>query len=102
MSKEMPFMEHLIELRKRVIRSVLGVTVAFFVAYHYSERAFDFLVRPLCKAFGQKECSMVYTGIAEPFLVYLKVGVVGGIFLAAPWLFYQIWGFISPGLKEKE
>jgi sec-independent protein translocase protein TatC len=101
MGNEMSFLEHLIELRKRLVRSLWGVVIGFLVVYHFSEKLYDFLLQPLCKVLGEK-CSVVYTGIAEPFLVYLKVGFVGGIFLAIPWIFFQIWQFISPGLKSHE
>src|SRR3989338_8715884 len=98
----MTFLDHLTELRRRLIRSCLGLLVGFLIAYYYSEEFYEILSKPLCQAFEQGRCSLVFTDVAEPFLVYLKVGLVGGLFLAIPWIFFQIWGFIRPGLKDRE
>lgn len=98
---EMSFLEHLIELRRRIILSAWGVLVGFALVYHFSEKLYDVLLTPLCQVLRDK-CSVVYTGMTEPFMVYLKVGIIGGIFLALPWIFYQLWMFISPGLRETE
>lgn len=100
--EEMPFFGHLTELRNRIVHSFAGVLVGFLVAYAYAEKIFDWLLQPLCAAFKKPDCPVVFTGVAEPFMVYLKVGFIGGIFLAAPWIFYQVWGFIRPGLHAHE
>ena len=94
--------EHLMELRKRVIHSIVGVLIGFLLVYHFAERLFDILLIPLCRAFKRTHCPIAYTSVVEPFLVYLKVGLLGGTLLAVPWVFYQIWLFISPGLKPNE
>lgn len=99
---EMTILNHLNDLRKRIVRSFIGVLIGFLCVYHFSELLFQWLMNPMCAAIGQADCPVVYTGIAEPFMVYLKVGFLGGIFLAAPWIFYQVWGFISPGLHSHE
>lgn len=102
-SSEMSFLQHLIELRKRVIRSLWGVVIGFGIAYYFSSQVYDWMLAPLCEAFHDTgKCPVVYLGVAEPFMVYLKAGLIGGIFLASPWIFYQIWCFISPGLKSTE
>ncbi len=98
----MSFWEHVIELRKRVVLCLWGILVCFLVTYHFSERIFQFLMTPLCETFQDRACRMIYTSVAEPFLVYLKVGIVGGVFVSTPWILYQLWLFISPGLKAKE
>ncbi|MDB5038553.1 MAG: preprotein translocase subunit TatC [Bacteriovoracaceae bacterium] len=98
---EMSFLDHLVEFRMRVIRSLIGVLVGFALVYHFSEQLYNFLLQPLCRTFNDR-CPVVYSGVAEPFLVYLKVGFVGGLFLAIPWIFYQLWMFISPGLHGNE
>lgn len=103
MNSEMSFIQHLVELRKRIIRSLVGVLIGFGLCYHFAEAIFDFLLKPLCHAFQKDgDCPIVYTGVAEPFLVYLKVGLLGGFFLSIPWIFYQVWQFISPGLHFHE
>lgn len=99
---EMTILEHLNDLRQRIVRAFVGVLVGFLCVYHFSETIFQWLMQPMCTAFGKPECPVVYTGVAEPFMVYLKVGFLGGIFLSAPWIFYQVWGFISPGLHAHE
>jgi len=98
----MSFLEHFSELRKRLIRASLGVLMGFFIAYHFAEEIFDWLLRPLCAAFKNSECRLITIGVAEAFLVYLKTGLLGGVFLGAPWVFYQIWKFVAPGLKPNE
>ncbi len=102
MSAEMSFWDHLGELRKRILRSALGVGIGFGVAYYFSEEAFNFLMQPLCLAFRNPECSLQALSLMEAFLVYLKTGIIGGIFIAAPWIFYQLWAFVKPALRENE
>ena len=99
---EMAFLDHLVDLRKRVVRALQGVLIAFLLVYHFSQQIFDWLMKPLCNAFQKSECPVVYTGVIEPFMIYLKVGFVGALFASAPWTFYQLWLFIRPGLKESE
>ena len=99
---EMPILEHIRELRSRLIRALVGVLIGFLVCYGFSEQIFDWLMKPLCSAFNRDHCPIVYTGVAEPFMVYLKLGFIGGIFVSAPWLFFQAWKFISPGLHAHE
>src|SRR5262245_10979668 len=97
----MPFLEHLTELRRRLLQSLAAVGVCFLVAYNFAEPIFRWLTRPFDKAYQEvfkKAPNLIYTGMAEPFLVYLKVGILAGCFLASPVVFYQIWRFIAPGL----
>lgn len=98
----MTLIDHLRELRKRLFASAVGLLLIFFVVYHFAEDIFDFLIRPLCLQFETGKCPMVYTSVTEPFLVYLKVGITGALFVGAPWIFFQIWLFVSPGLKPSE
>jgi sec-independent protein translocase protein TatC len=99
---EMGFWDHLVELRKRVLLALWGVLVGFVLTYVFSEEIFNEMVAPLCEALGNQECKLQALGLMEPFLVYLKVGFIGGLFLAAPWIFYQLWAFVSPGLRPQE
>jgi sec-independent protein translocase protein TatC len=99
---EMSFLDHLVELRQRVVHALWGVVVGFIIVYSFSEKIFQWLSSPLCEAFKNKSCQMITTGVAEAFLVYLKTGILGGLFLASPWIFFQIWKFISPGLHARE
>lgn len=102
MTAEMSFLEHIGELRTRVLRSVIGVGVGFVIVYSQAEWVFSKLMEPLCGAFKNRECQLITLGLAEAFVVYLKTAIVGGIFLAAPWVFFQVWQFISPGLHAHE
>lgn len=102
MSQEMNFLGHLTELRSRVLKSAIGVGLGFALAYSFAEEIFWQLMQPLCGAFENQTCQLITTGVAEAFFVYLKTGIVAGIFISAPWIFYQIWKFVEPGLLPSE
>ena len=101
LSDKAPLLEHLIELRNRMMISVLAILVGFLVCYIFSEDIFLFLVRPLRKILGP-ESRMIFTGLHEAFLTYMKVAFFSGLFLAVPVIFIQFWKFIAPGLYEDE
>lgn len=96
-----PFMEHLTELRDRLIRSSIAVGIGFIIAYCFKERLFDFLTAPLITALGP-DSKMIYTSLPEAFLTYIKVSLLTGIAMATPVLFYEFWMFVSPGLYRNE
>jgi sec-independent protein translocase protein TatC len=100
----MPLMAHLEELRKRIIFSVLGVIVGFLPCWSYADRIFGLLQQPLIRALHHHGLSggLVYLNPTEPFNLYLEVGFVAGLFTASPFVFYQLWLFIAPGLYRKE
>jgi sec-independent protein translocase protein TatC len=102
MTSQMTFLEHLSDLRRRVIHAAWGILVGFAIAYGFSKQIFEWVKTPVCDALEMQDCSIVYLGLAEPFLVYLKLGIIGGIFVSSPWIFYQIWKFIKPGLHADE
>jgi len=96
----MSLLEHLEELRRRLFWSLVSVAVAFFPCWIYVREIFAFLQRPIDKIRpGQK---LVFTGLADPFLLYFKVAALAALFLAAPFVLYQLWGFIAPGLYKRE
>jgi sec-independent protein translocase protein TatC len=95
---KMPFMEHLGELRTRIVRALLCLLVGTGIALPFAEKIVDFLARPITKL-GYK---LVFTAPAEAFWVQMKVGLIVGLFIAAPGILWQVWGFISPGLHEHE
>ena len=80
----MPLTSHLIELRKRLIVSVVAVLVGFGASYAFSENLFQFLAAPLVAALPPGTDALVFIGIIEPFFTYLKVAIVAGIILASP------------------
>ena len=100
----MSFLDHLEELRRRLIYSLLSVGVAFGVAWYFSDRIFDLMQRPIVQALRNHKLDekLVYLNPTEPFNLYLKVGLVAGLFLASPLVLYQVWLFISPGLYRRE
>ena len=100
----MSFLDHLEELRRRIIYSLIAVAVGFFACWGYAERIFAIMQRPIMDALhrnGMPE-KLVYLNPTEPFNLYLKIGALAGLFVASPVVLYQVWLFISPGLYRKE
>jgi sec-independent protein translocase protein TatC len=95
---KMPFLEHLGELRTRIVRALVALLIGTGIALPFSEKIVDFLARPVTKL-GYK---LVFTAPAEAFWVQMKVGLIVGLFIAAPGILWQVWGFIAPGLHEHE
>jgi sec-independent protein translocase protein TatC len=100
----MGFLEHLEELRKRIIYSLISVAVGFFACWGFAERIFGIMQRPIMEALHRNGLpeKLVYLNPTEPFNLYLKVGFMAGLFLASPLVLYQVWMFISPGLYRSE
>jgi sec-independent protein translocase protein TatC len=102
--KEMPLLEHLAELRRRLMWSAVAFIIAFGVCYYYSSRIYDFLAAPLAHALearGEKP-QMIYTALYEVFFTYIKVGFFAAAFVSFPVVATQLWLFIAPGLYKKE
>lgn len=101
--KKMPLLEHLIELRQRLVYSVAAFLGCFIVAYYFHTQIFNFLVEPLQKVFdGQSGRRMIFTAPTEAFFTYIKVAFFAGICLAFPLIANQIWKFVAPGLYKHE
>jgi sec-independent protein translocase protein TatC len=100
----MPLLAHLEELRKRIIFSILGVVVGFFSCWSFANRIFGRMQEPIIQALRHHGFSggLVYLNPTEPFNLYLEVGFVAGLFAASPFVFYQLWLFIAPGLYRRE
>lgn len=99
---QMTLVEHLRELRKRLIISVLAVTVGMLIVFLFYDPIFDWLVRPYCDTSNDNECTLLQTDPLEGFGVRIRIAGYGGIALAMPVLLWQIWRFVSPGLYDKE
>jgi len=97
----MSFLDHLDELRTRLIRSLLAVVVGFLVAFAFIERIFAFIMRPLQEVLPDGG-RLIYTEPAEAFLLYMKVAALVGLLLATPVVLYQVWLFVAPGLYANE
>jgi sec-independent protein translocase protein TatC len=95
------FIEHLEDLRKRLIVSVIAVGIGFIICYIFSKEIFQFLMMPLQKALPQG-ATMIFTTPAEAFFTYMKVGLLAGVFVASPVVLYQIWLFVAPALYSHE
>jgi len=95
---KMPFMEHLGELRTRIMRSLFWLLGGTFIALFRAEQITDYLARPVTKL-GYK---LVFTAPAEAFWVQMKVALIVGIFIASPGILWQVWAFIAPGLYRRE
>ncbi len=97
----MSFLDHLDELRRRLVVSVVSVLVGFLVAFFFIERIFAFVMRPL-QAVLPDGGKLVYTEPAEAFLLYMKIAFLVGLFLALPVVLFQLWMFVAPGLYSHE
>jgi len=97
----MPLVAHLIELRGRVLRAVLAILVAFLALYPFANQLYAWLSEPL-RVYLPEGSSMIATDVAAPFFAPLKLTLVLGVFLAIPYVLYQIWSFIAPGLYKHE
>jgi sec-independent protein translocase protein TatC len=96
----MTFLEHLDELRVRLVRSLLSLVVGFGLCFRFSEQIFHFITEPLRQAYPQVQ--FIYTEPTEAFFLYMKVSFFAGIFVAAPFILYQVWAFVAPGLYPHE
>ena len=100
----MGFLDHLEELRKRIVYSIIAVAVGFGICWWKVERIYDIMQRPIIDALranGMAE-KLVYLNPTEPFNLYLKIAALAGLFLTSPFVLYQVWMFISPGLYRNE
>ncbi|MBI5845868.1 MAG: twin-arginine translocase subunit TatC [Deltaproteobacteria bacterium] len=96
------FMDHLVELRRRLIICALAVGVGFFGAYAVKEYIFEIMAWPLIQALPDTDHALIFTNLVEPFMVYLKLSFAAGIVLALPVIMHQVWMFIGPGLYSHE
>jgi len=103
-SSAAPLIEHLAELRNRLIRSVLAFIVGMMLSYTVSQQIFDFLASPICQQLIEVtgECGLIYTGLQKGFTTALRISMFGGFILAFPIIGWQLWQFVSPGLYKKE
>src|SRR2546429_4891216 len=95
---KMSFLEHLGELRVRIVRALIALLVGTLIGLPFSQYIVDWLARPVTRL----NYSLVFTAPAEAFWVQMKVGLIVGIFLVAPAILWQVWAFIAPGLHAQE
>ncbi len=95
-SGSMPFLDHLEELRRRLLKSLLALVLTAAVAFYFSEELMAFAIKPL------GEIKLHVTRVTGSFYAYLKVSLVTGVLAATPVIFYQLWSFVGPGLYPRE
>ena len=103
--KPMPLLEHLIELRRRLLWSAAAFVVAFGVSYYFSAAIYGFLARPLVDILQHQSGTprrLIFTQLYEVFFTYIKVAFFGGAFIAFPVISTQLWLFVAPGLYKSE
>ncbi|MEP2103496.1 MAG: twin-arginine translocase subunit TatC [Parasphingorhabdus sp.] len=97
-----PLIEHLIELRQRLVWAVVALVIAFAVSFYFADEIFGLLVVPLTDAFPPGEGKLVFTKLYEAFFVEIKVAMFAAFFLAFPIISNQLWAFVAPGLYANE
>jgi len=106
-AQKMPLLDHLIELRQRLLYSALALIIAFLVCFYFAQDLFDFLVRPLsdllhARAATHGERRLIFTDLTEVFFTHIKIAFFFGAFASCPIFLTQIWMFIAPGLYRNE
>jgi|TARA_B100001971_G_scaffold28883_1_gene23191 sec-independent protein translocase protein TatC len=96
-----PLIEHLIELRSRLLRSIISVLVIFFPLFYFANEIYVYISKPL-RAYLPEGTSMIATEVASPFLTPFKLSLVLAIFIAIPYILHQLWSFVAPGLYKNE
>ena len=95
---KMPFMEHLGELRVRIMRALMALLVGLAIAFPFSQRVVDWLARPIQRSGN----TLVFLAVTEAFWVQMKVALFLGLFIASPGILWQVWRFVEPGLHGHE
>ena len=107
-AQKMPLLDHLIELRQRLLYSVITLFVAFLICFYFAQPLFDFLVQPLADILAQRETirgggrRLIFTDLTEVFFTYVKVAFFTAAFLCCPVFLTQFWLFVAPGLYKNE
>jgi sec-independent protein translocase protein TatC len=98
---KMSFLDHLDELRRRIVYTVISVLVGFIIAFFFVNELFDFIMRPLQQMLPPGG-TLIYTDPTEAFVLYIKIALIGGLILASPAVMTQVWLFVAPGLYANE
>ena len=101
-SEEMPFSEHFAELRSRLIKSLAAIAVGTLVCFSFAPDFYAFVAQPVLEALPEESRQLIFLNPIEPFFVYLKLSILAGFILTSPFVFFQIWRFIAPGLYAHE
>jgi len=98
---KMSFLDHLDELRRRIIYTVISIGLGFLVAFFFINDIFDFIMRPLQQMLPPGG-TLIYTDPTEAFVLYIKIALIAGLLLASPAVMTQVWLFVAPGLYSNE
>jgi sec-independent protein translocase protein TatC len=99
---KLTFLDHLRELRVRLIRAILGIAVGMIGIGIFAQEVYHLLMGPVLASLPENQRQLHFTSSIEPLMVYLKLAVYGGVFAAVPWVLWQLWQFIAPGLYKRE
>lgn len=99
--QEMGLLDHLDELRVRISKAAIAFILGTCACYAFAEYIFGYLIIPLKSVLGETE-QLIYTGLAEGFITYIKLAAIAGFFATSPFIFYQFWAFVAPGLYKEE
>ncbi|MEM1178382.1 MAG: twin-arginine translocase subunit TatC [Acidobacteriota bacterium] len=97
----MGLLEHLEELRHRLVRAVAALFIGFLVCWPNAEAIYDFLAQPIYR-FLPDDTKLAFLGVTDPFMIYVKVAALAAVFLTSPYVLYQGWSFVAPGLYRQE
>ena len=98
-----PLLEHLIELRSRIIKTMIMIIVFFIFFYIFADNIYNFLVKPYANAVaGEEGRRLIFTALHETFFTYIRVAIFASLFVSLPFLLIQLWIFIAPGLYKNE
>jgi sec-independent protein translocase protein TatC len=105
--KKMPLLDHLIELRQRLLYSVIALFVTFLICFYFAQELYDFLVEPLARILLERETAersrrLIFTDLTEVFFTHIKIAFFFGAFISCPLFLTQIWLFVAPGLYRHE
>jgi len=98
---EMSFFEHLGELRKRILWSIFYILIFFLAAWPFVDKVYQWLAQPVLQFLPEGK-TLAFTSLTEPFMMYIKLSFITSLFVSSPFVFYQLWLFVSPALFKKE
>ena len=98
--EKLPLVQHLIELRRSLLRSVIAIAIFFIVLFPFADEIYNFIAAPIVQAIPGS--NLIAIGVISPFLTPLKMSLILAIYIAMPYLLYQLWMFVAPGLYRHE
>ena len=99
-SEKLPLVQHLIELRRSLLRSVIAIAIFFLILFPFADEIYNFIAAPIVQAIPGS--NLIAIGVISPFLTPLKMSLILAIYIAMPFLLYQLWMFVAPALYRHE